>query len=239
MIIINSGIPKSGTSLLVAYQNDLIRSASPCHGIDEWQRHSHGGYVQTIDDAAAQTLRRVHDGHGDFVVKTHTGPTGAIRQLIHDGTARASFSFRDPRDVVLSALDHARRTRRGLDPSGAFGDLHSLSDAITFTRRTLATYAIWRAYGHATFIRYEDLMADKLRWLRKMVSHFGLAVSDRQLHAIYEKHERLKESAWNFNKGTTERWKSEMSAEDLALCEEAFGAKLETMGYERSAIPGR
>lgn len=35
-----------------------------------------------------------------------------------------------------------------------------------------------------------------------------------------------------FNIGTTERWKSEMSEDDLALCDNLFGTEIFKMGYQ-------
>jgi hypothetical protein len=233
VFIINSGMPKSGTTLLVAYQNDLLRSAFPDNGIEELRKHTYGGYVEVIDEAVAETLRGVHDAFGPFVVKTHREPTPATRDLIENGLAKATFSFRDPRDTVLSGLDHAERTRKGLDPSGAFGDLKTVQDAIALTQGSIGNYRAWSDYGKAMLVRYENLMADKPGHLARMADYFGLNIPEDTLRQIYEQHERQKETAWNFNKGTTERWRTEMSADDIRLCEEAFGSALKQMGYER------
>jgi len=235
MIIINAGMPKSGTSLAVRYQRDLIHVTCPQNGIEE-VRSRYNGFLDAIDDAMADTLRKIHDDFGPFAIKTHSEPTSGIRSLIDSGLAKASFSFRDPRDTVLSALDHAERTRNGLDPSGAFSELRTISDSISFSRGSVNTYLAWRTYGKAFFIRYEDFMAEKMSVLRDMTLYFDLDVSDEELRAIYEKHESIKESAWNFNKGTTDRWRTELSQHDLALCDEAFGVELAEMGYER--VPG-
>jgi hypothetical protein len=97
VFIINSDIPKSGTTLLVAYQNDLIRHAFPENGIAELRNHTFSGYVEVIDEDTAETLRRVHADFGPFVVKTHREPTPATRALIDEGLANATFSFRVPR----------------------------------------------------------------------------------------------------------------------------------------------
>jgi len=232
MIIINAGMPKSGTSLAVRYQRDLIHVMNPRNGIEE-VRNRYNGFLDTIDDAMADSLRKIHDVFGPFAIKTHSEPSSGIRSLIDSGIARASFSFRDPRDTVLSALDHAKRTRNGLDPSGAFSELRTISDSISFSRGSINTYLAWRTYGKAFFIRYEDFMAEKMGVLRDMALYFELDISDGELITIYEKHESIKESAWNFNKGTTDRWRAELSQHDLALCDEAFGGELAEMGYER------
>jgi hypothetical protein len=158
--------------------------------------------------SVARTLRQVHDSHGPFVVKTHREPTPATRELIESGIAQATFAYRDPRDCVLSALDHAERSRRGADPTGAFGNLRSVAESVAFYRDCcLGNYRAWRSYGTVLLIRYEDFMADKPGWLARMAEQFGSA------------------------KGTTERWRGEMSAEDQRYCRQSFGPDLAAMGY--------
>ncbi len=235
MIIINAGMPKSGTTLTIQYQRDLIRCVSPRNGLEEVNKYSYKGYLDTIDDNIADTLRRVRDNYGPFVVKIHSHPTKAIKSLIDAGEARATFSFRDPRDTILSVLDHAKRTRNGLDPSGAFATLQTISDGISFARSSIETYFAWKAFGKALFIRYEDFMDDKIQVLEKMARFFNFKITDEELRTLYEKHEALKETAWNFNKGTTERCYHEMSYHELSLCDEAFGSELVRMGYKRVA----
>jgi len=232
MIIINSGMPKAGTSLLVRYQRDLIAASYPNNGISEvYNRFK--GFVDTIDAPMADTLRKIHDGFGPFAIKTHSEPTAAIRDLIETGIAKASFSFRDPRDTVLSALDHAARSRKGLDPTGAFSNLCTMQDAVYFTRGSIKLYSKWKCFGSVLFVRYEEFMLEKLNLLKIMAEYFNIRLSNEQLNEIYIKHELAKETAWNFNKGTTDRWKTELSSDDLALCDSVFGKELVIMGYNR------
>lgn len=217
---------------MVRYQRDLIAASYLDNGISEvYNRFK--GFVDTIDAPMAGTLCKIHDGFGPFVIKTHSEPTEAIRDLIDSGLAKASFSLRDPRDTVLSALDHADRSRKGLDPTGAFSDLQTIKDAVDFTRRSIKLYSKWKCFGKAFFVRYEDFMLEKQNILKTMSDYFDIEPSNEQLNAIYIKHELAKETAWNFNKGTINRWKTELSLDDLALCEAAFAGELVSMGYDR------
>jgi hypothetical protein len=216
------------------YEKELIERTCSRNALNEIDKHSYRGYVELIDKSRGRVLRSLLRKFGPFVVKTHCGPTPTIKKLISSGLARASFCFRDPRDVALSVLDHADRTRRGLDASGAFANVHTLSDAIEFSSAYIDNYFAWREFGKALFIKYEDLMADKPGYLDRIANYFGFPVTDDALVDIFEKHERLKKQAWNFNKGLTERWRSEMTTADLALCKEVFGDRLTKMGYSWS-----
>jgi hypothetical protein len=80
-------------------------------------------------------------------------------------------------------------------------------------------------------IRYEDLMREGLSSLRQLVDFLGLAISEEVIREIRDEHERKKTSAWNFNKGTSERWRSEMSPQQLATCNEMLADDITRMGY--------
>lgn len=234
MIVINAGMPKSATTLVMEYQKDMIQYRSPKNALEEMRSHTPGGgvYVDEIDETFAETMRAIHCQHGEFLVKTHSGPANAIKGLVADGEARASFCFRDPRDTILSAIDHGERTRKGLDGTGAFKDVTDVAGAIGFTRKHISLYFAWKDYGEALLIQYEDFMADKVGHLKRTADYFAYEIGKQALLEIFEKHEGKKETAWNFNTGRCFRWKTEMSGQDVMLCEEAFGEEIVAMGYE-------
>ena len=64
-----------------------------------------------------------------------------------------------------------------------------------------------------------------------MSTYFNLDLKKEQIEAIYLKHEKIKNTAWNFNKGTTERYKTEMTSSDLLLCNRELKNILKDMKY--------
>lgn len=230
MIIINSGIPKSGSTLIFEYQKELIKSAYPKNGTKELFKNSYGGYIETIDESVEKKLIYIHKNHGPFVVKTHTGPTKAIKNLIKTGHAKATFSIRDPRDVIISAMEHGERTRSGGDPSRAFSEINSIRDGLIFSGIYIKTYKSWRTYGNVLFIRYEDMIRNKLGQIKNMAEYFNFSLKNHVIEKIYNHIETS--NLVNLNKGTIKRWKTEMSLKDINLCNKYLGADMESMGYK-------
>lgn len=232
MIIINSGLPKSGTTLVMTYQKELISSFYKENGIRESMKYSYGGYIDLIDDKTADRLYYIHEKFGPLVVKTHTEPTPAIKKLIKSGKARATFSYRDPRDIILSALDHGKLSRETSDPTKAFSDVKTFSKGFILSGIYLKTYESWLEFNEALFIRYEDLMKDKLSTISKLSEYFNISAGSEVLKEIYSKNELKKESALNFNSGEVQRWRTELPPDQLALCNKSWGKTILKMGYK-------
>jgi len=94
-----------------------------------------------------------------------------------------------------------------------------------------AIYQGWIEYGHVLMIKYEDLMTAQLDTLLKMARFLDMDLDKQKLNQIYVKHERVKETAHNFNKGTCYRWRTEMSVDQIALCNEILSDEITMMGY--------
>jgi hypothetical protein len=212
MIILNCGMKKSGTSLVMEYQRDLVRHSMIPNGLQELNKYSYKGFISKIDLEISKELLFISNHYGDLVVKTHDKPSAVIQDLIAGNAAKASFCYRDPRDGILSAIDHGARSRKGLDPTKAFAKIRTVADAIPLARANIESYYQWVAFGNVLLIRYS----------------YPLEILDQ----IYQKHEDLKEKAWNFNTGSIHRWKSEMTPQDLSLCNQLFQQDLLAMGYE-------
>ncbi len=77
-------------------------------------------------------------------------------------------------------------------------------------------------------------MENKLSYLQQMSDYFNRRLKKEQIKEIYLKHEKIKKTAWNFNKGTTERYKTEMNGSDLFLCDRELKNILKDMNYSIS-----
>ena len=232
MIVINNGVPKSGTTLILEYQKSLIMMSSSRNGLEEWRMQNGMFFIPTIEDADLATLLKIENDFGDLVIKMHRPPwENNTRRIVEEFNAKVTCCYRDPRDVVLSAIDHGVRTRKGLDKSGAFANIETIDDGIREFKQWVNIYFGWHEYGHALMIKYEDLMADKLSVLKKMADYLGINPGEAVLKKIHDKHQREKETSWNFNKGTSYRWRNEMSESQLATCNELLSEEIMQMGY--------
>ena len=217
MILISAGMPKSGSTLLANYQEDLLKAS----GRASAQALLAQRYTPAFRPWTAARLARL-GRQGDMVLKTHSPLNLPLRSLIHLGLARATFSHRDPRDVLLSAIDHGERTRRGEDPSGAFAGFRSVESGLPLLRGTLVQAERWFRHPGVLLIGYADLINEPETILRRVADLMEWRVSDGQIRESVDRQAAARESTPNFNKGTLGRHESEMSEAERHLCDVAM-----------------
>ncbi len=235
MIIISSSIPKSASTLIYNYQKDLLALANHNNAVaqEEFKKYSNYGFLRITDFNFKMFLIIIFIKikYGSIVIKAHSKPSFFIKLLIALGLAKATFCYGDPRDIILSALDHGERTRKGLDSSNACKNMVTIKDSIPIVKSWMSNWYKWKEFGKVLLIRYEDLLENKLFYLQKISDYFNLNLKKEQIEEIYLKHEKIKKTAWNFNKGTIERYKTELNGSDLFLCDREFKDILEDMKY--------
>jgi hypothetical protein len=136
--------------------------------------------------------------------------------------AKAVFSYRDPRDVVLSAIDHGHRSRSHLEKIPSFKNITDTDSALEYVAKELRKHDEWSDYKRALFIRYEDFMAENRTVLSNLNQYLGLGVSNEKLNEILAKYESEKTTYHNYNTGLVNRYLNEMSEKDLIKCTETF-----------------
>jgi hypothetical protein len=243
MIVLSVGMEKSGTGWYFNLTNDLLIAAGhqDVHQVREkYNLHSVLQYENcNVGLPTLRTLGRLAIPHllgNTFVVKTHREPTPSLRCFIASGMVRATYIYRDPRDVALSAFEHGQRIRRH-GKNHSFARLETMRESILFAGQLLGTWDKWMQSGLALVVRYENLVADPLSELERLVDFLALRVSRVCLQQILENYQKdkltrgEKKSVLHFNQGIVGRFKEIMSAEDLNLCEQCFGGRLEKMGY--------
>ncbi len=237
MIILSCSLPKSASSLVVRYELDLLERSTLRNGQAAFEAAFGSRYIHRLTPAITLRLGWLMFRHGTFVVKTHMPPTASVRLLIALGLARATYSYRDPRDVILSLIDHGRRSAKSRSGKRPFVEFDDVIGSIRRVRAFLKSTNEWERFGRALFIRYEDLMTNKLAQLQRMNQYLGTGIDDAGLRAIIAHHERIKARAWNFNKGTSFRYREEMTAQEQRETTEAFREFLEAHGYDVDTAP--
>jgi hypothetical protein len=241
MIVISASLQKSGSGWYFNLTNDLLVAAG--HDDVRALRERYRLYDALEDENCRVNTRpgpllklyRLHRRGHTFVVKTHAPPTPGLRLLLALGAAAVTYIYRDPRDVVLSALDHGREAREA-DPANALARLHSVEDAARYVAGLLDPLEGWRRRPETLLVRYESLRADPAAELRRLARHLRLDVDDGAIEGIVGRYDRgtlgeQERRALHFNRGVVGRYAEELSASERAACERLLGPHLERLGY--------
>lgn len=232
MIILSNSIPKTGSTILASYQEDMIEVSKRTSGQEVLRSRFGGRYIPRPSNSVLANLVKTDLLHGSLVVKCHWPFTTRLDIFCRLFNVRMTFSYRDPRDMILSMIDHGERSRNGQDPAGSFSDCLTIRDLIPRTVGMMESLKMWKKNKYVLPIRYEDLMSNPVDILEDINSFLGLSIERDALNDIFVQRNKDRASSHNFNKGTTERWKTEMNEDEKDECRESFKPYLIGLGYE-------
>ena len=185
-------------------------------------------------------------GADDYlVVKEPNGSMGAPLLAEALPESRMILLIRDPRDIVSSQLDGARRGgwmyKRKENEDWKRKALPD-NDPDTFVKNRSQRYLLHaggatRAYnahrGPKVLVRYEDLRVDTLGTMERIYSTLGLLVDERELARVVEKHswenipEEEKGEGKFRRKATPGGWRDDLTAQQAKIVEEVTAPLLE------------
>jgi hypothetical protein len=224
-------LQKSGSTLIANLEEDILLASGKRCGQSQVRKKFNGRYIQKLNLKITLQLILYNLIYGSFVIKTHTKPDRYVRFLVNLGFAKATYSYRDPRDVMLSAVDHGNRSRAGLDPRQSFLNFKSIENAIPLTIELMKICHRWHRFGKAFFIRYEDFMENPALSMEEVFKYLKIHVGSGTIREIAAKHEKNKQNSHNFNKGITYRYKTELTEEQLKESTQAFSKYLKLLKY--------
>ncbi len=244
MLVLASGLQKSGTAWFVQLTNDLLVTAG--YSDNCMIRDKFNLTFLKYDECNIQkpTLEKLNIltsppvSNYSFVIKTHHHPNQHISELMAQGKIKVTYIYRDPRDVALSAYEAGKKLRsRGVFKR--FGKLRTMEEAIEWTCQKLQN--CWQEWTHLKGIlcfKYEDLLGNTMDELEKLCDFLEIEVNERKIKKIIETHsaEKIKKTksytnVYHFNKGKIGRFREEMTEEEIELCHKTFGDYIERMGY--------
>ncbi len=127
-------------------------------------------------------------------------------------------------------LDHGNRTRQKPpekpNDTRGFRDVHNV-DAIPAVKQEIDSWYGWKAFDDVLLIRYEEFM-DQKDALEKIANYLGYKISSSEFDQLLDKYTAVKSR--NFNKGTIERYKAEMSASELQAFNQSLQVELKDSG---------
>ena len=242
MIVLNAGVPRSGTVLVNAILRKLFEGAGlPCA-----TSNPHGpelpGLVQHLQQSG-------QDRHRTVLVHTHSWDHDTGRLLTGSPHCVAFANYRDPRDVSVSLM-------RLHD--------HDLDAAIEMTLTAFQVFDACVQTTDAMVIPYELLVADKPGHIFQIARKLGLwpgmdrvaaideetsvdrhravmeKVRARDLDSVVVRKNRHRELAEDPNtlindrhiqSGASGRWRGELDADQVRVANERFAPILKRYGY--------
>jgi hypothetical protein len=240
MLIVSAGMPKSGSAYFYNVLNGLLVAAGfpdaraikdkyGLTGVMRWHNNN-------VDVRLSLLLRLwlISRREGPFVVKTHAAPQPGMRLLTSLRWIRVVYTYRDPRDVLLSAIDHGQKILEA-------GEDHTFASLVVFDKAFAAVQTwleTWRAYHampNVLGVKYEDLLADPIRTLRDCEAFLDLDVTDEARTAVLWQYNRDNPQAvreqMHLNKAVAFRYRTEMSPDQRRRFRDALGNTLRAMGY--------
>jgi hypothetical protein len=206
------------------------------------------GWIHSIRnfvlDGARYARPRLGPDHY-LVVKEPNGSVGAPLLMEALPESRMILLIRDPRDVVSSTLDGARKGSwlyERKDRGGWKRDSLPDKNPDAFTRRWANVYMqhagnAKKAYdahkGPKVMVRYEDLRADTLGTMRRIYSTLGIPVDEHELARAVEKHswenipEKKKGGGKFYRKATPGGWQEDLTPRQIRQVERITAPLLE------------
>ncbi len=252
MIVVVAGMQKSGSGWYYRMINDLLvaaghrdaRELREEHGLHDLLQMANCGLANMHADTLIR-LDEVSRNGNTFATKTHRPPSKALRRLLSEGSCRAAYVYRDPRDVIISALDHGKRMREEgkrkrhllIGPYRSFAKLHTVKGALLWFRlRVQPVYEAWTSCDHVLVTRYEDLLTDALAQIKRAAPFLDLDITDQRMTEIVDAYQPKnldgdKSNTLHMNKGVAGRFREVLSAEEQDLCRKRLGKCLDRMGY--------
>lgn len=243
MLILNAGVPRSGTVLVNAMIRALLKQAN----VGTLQANPHGRELTRL--VGRLTLNGDHR-HKAVLVHTHSWDAETARILSADPQVVAFANYRDPRDVCVSLMR-----------------LHELTfaDALNVVPQLFATFEATVIATGAMVMPYELLVAAKEAHVFQIARKLGLWPTLPQVHAVVEetsieRHRKIMEDVASgkaehvaerqnrqrmlredrmtlindrhIQSGASGRWREELDETQQAEINKAFAPILERYGYE-------
>lgn len=246
MLVICAGMQKSGSgyiynivnAMLFATGNADARHVKETYELDKTMRW-HNNNIGRLSFFKLFRLWRVSKKTGTYAVKTHRGPTTAAIVFQVLGLTKILYSYRDPRDVILSAVDHGKRLLSE-GRTDTFGQIASFSKAALAAKKWTK---VWKRYHRLTNVlelRYEDAVDNPRGMFVEIEEFLGVqvpeCVRDEILWRFSKGNRNAETKGLHFNKATIHRYAREMTEEQKKACERLFGQQLTAMGYERTPL---
>ncbi len=243
MLIISGGMPKSGSALCFNLINEILIS----NGYSDTRKIREEYNLQDVilaDDCFIMKLDReillrlskpIEDGHS-FVIKTHNFPKDDFFKSLEKENIEAKFIYtlRDPRDALLSGMDHYKKD------TTSFRGYDTFERALPSTNRKMIEAAKWYDFNFKLLLKYEKFTLDIYKTLENISEYLNL-LNQSDFVNIEKNYSKDSYSSWNnkaknfsrlhFNKAQAGRYLKEFNKEEIQIINDSFSGYLKKFGY--------
>lgn len=220
-------MPKSGSSLLRYFVVEMIRGVcfkgqrAFTDRIKSGDINGRGTYVSKLDHYLINNLLKISQNIGPVLVKVHLPYSDQLEKLLTSRDIFVTYNYRDPRDMILSAVDHHHRAKAmGLND---FHEFESIAKAIPIAVRWAKQAVLWKRSKITYDISYKHFLHNKLKILNHINKAAGFALPEDTLQKIINQEVLDRKPGKNqFNKGLESRYMDEMSKQELEMCNSAL-----------------
>lgn len=225
MVIVSYGVMKSASSYQYQIISELLhaRHRSFEDYLDHREHLVGAEYASLYHDPSHTELKEILSRvpSSDFYTfKTHrvitdsneigdNGISNLIKASVQQDKLRVIGSIRDPRGILLSAIDHSKRTKAD-GTNDFFGSLNDLDSIIPHIQYAFKNAQIWHSSKNILWIPYDALFKFDIEIVVAIQDFIGIHFID-----IFERLDKLKAkgSIHQFNKGIQQRWQTELNSE--------------------------
>jgi len=220
MVIVSFGVMKSASSYQYQVLSELLQARhSSYDDYIDYRTHIVGKeyadkYFEPLYEQFQSNLAKVKN-FDFYAFKTHdfvnipNKEYDTIEELIDRDNLRIIGSIRDPREIMLSAMDHSQRTKKD-GTRDFFATLDTIEDTVPHIKNAFQKAVLWHKTKKVLWLPYDSLFEYELEIIVALKDFCGLHHID-----IFGRIEKLKSDGHihQFNKGKKQRWKTELSEE--------------------------
>lgn len=232
MLVLCNGMPKSGSSYLFKLVQDIVITSKSAESelsalIDNGTIQGTGKFVENCTEEVFCKLKSISSDHGNLIVKIHDKDFSKIKSFTESGNCHSVFSYREPRDCLISAYDHRARAN-----GTVFKEYQDIDKAISDVQ-SWAKAACNYVSNDLITVKYEELIAIPIETVVKLGLNLGVEVTKSRAKAICEVEEKERTvGARQFNTGLANRYLSEMPFETLQKCNDRMNKEITSLGYQ-------
>ncbi len=220
-IYFSYGMTKSASSFVYQLQEEIIRSSSYTFvkiPASICGRSGNENYLENITDETIKLILEWLPENCVTVIKTHNAPSLLALELISEGKAFASITYRDPRDIAISLLDHGKRSReKGISD---FAEFYHPLDTIDMIKNQIETrFSLWEENKKSLLLNFDLIKNNPKLVVEKIIKQ--IEVSNVEANKICEKFDN-KSNVIHYNVGKNKRFLDLMTAAEIKTFDSIF-----------------